>query len=231
MAGRARVGGSAAVNVPPVATATGAFSDSDSSLDMGSDDESQLYVAPAVAAMAPEAARGAAAVADTLVARQGSDSTTRPRRRVSGIPSLISRHGSRSTLSVDNRASRTQEISSQAAAAAVFAAEAGGYNVAGLPPAYSGGAGGNGGGAHHRRISSTAYTNGTSSSLELSVNSGPGGRTIPREMVAAGADEAFDPAGGGGTGGEEADDGGKDSSSEGDMTWEDFLATTDDLGD
>ncbi|CAM9345495.1 unnamed protein product [Scytosiphon promiscuus] len=181
------------------------FSDSASSLDAGdTDDESLLYAA--APAPGPGAGAAGAAAAAPVVKRRGSGS----RRRSGGIPSLISRHGSRSNLGVENGISRVHEISSQAAAAATLAAEMGGYKVATLPPTHSGGTsgdvrtsgggggGGGGGSDHHRRLSSSA--NGTDGAAAQAAEGGVYG--------------------------------GESSSSEGDMTWEDYLATTDEgVGD
>lgn len=109
MAARSRAA-SAAANFPSrpaVVVDDGHFSDSASSLDGGgSDDESQLLYAAAAAAP------GAAGSSSAQTAKRGSvtDGAGR-RRRSGGIPSLISRHGSRSNLGVENGISRAHEIS------------------------------------------------------------------------------------------------------------------------
>lgn len=91
---------------PAVMMDNGHFSDSDSSLDGGGSDESQLYAAAAaVAGPGAAAAGGAAAVGGSRRSEAGR------RRRSGGIPSLISRHGSRSNLGVENGISRAHEIS------------------------------------------------------------------------------------------------------------------------
>eukprot|EP00903_Cladosiphon_okamuranus_P019227 g17681.t1 len=235
MAGRWR---GATLPKTPVVMDNDHFSDSASSLDGGSDESSRLYAA---AAAAPGAAAGSSAppAANRGGGGAGGGDAGR-RRRSGGIPSLISRHGSRSNLGVENGISRAHEISSQAAAAAAQAAEIGGYNVATLPPtARPGpGTGGGGGSDHHRRLSSSAYTIGTSSSLDISGASATD-RSIPRDPgsaggvgwvdsaagIAAPAAAGAEEGGGGGVGG------GESASSEGDMTWEDFLASTDELGE
>lgn len=84
----------------------GHFSDSASSLDGGgSDDESQrLYAA------APGAPGAAGSSAPPAIRGSGGGDGGR-RRRSGGIPSLISRHGSRSNLGVESGISRAHEIS------------------------------------------------------------------------------------------------------------------------
>lgn len=83
---------------PPVLADNAHFSDSASSHDGASDDESHH-------------AHGAATGGLEAHGRGGGGAR---RRRSGGIPSLISRHGSRSNLGTDTGISRAHEISRQA---------------------------------------------------------------------------------------------------------------------
>ena len=106
MAGRSRAAAAAAPLPPPrtdVVVDNGYFSDSASSLDGGSDESQRLYPAAV-------AAPGAGSSAQPAIRGSGGGDGGR-RRRSGGIPSLISRHGSRSNLGVENGISRAHEIS------------------------------------------------------------------------------------------------------------------------
>lgn len=90
------------------------FSDSDSSVDVGgvSDDESQLdRTGPAETAMGAPALPTAPSNYSRRGSERGSATDGGRRRRSGGLPSLISRTGSKSNLGVENGSRNVHEIS------------------------------------------------------------------------------------------------------------------------
>lgn len=114
MAGRYRAASAAAPlpSKPPIVMDNGHFSDSASSLDGGSDESSRLYAAGAAAAPGAAGSSASPAIRGSGGGGGGGGGGDGGRRRRSGgIPSLISKHGSRSNLGVENGISRAHEIS------------------------------------------------------------------------------------------------------------------------